>query len=53
MASSKYMIRFYIEDEVKIIEDGKLVRTEIYTEVNTEIILQPCTFDPKQLGKVQ
>jgi len=44
--------KYYIEDEVKILENGKLVRTERYAEVNTEIILQPSVFDPKQWGKV-
>jgi len=44
--------KFYIEDEVKILENGKTVKTERYAEVNPDIILLPAIFDPKQWGKV-
>jgi len=44
--------KFYIEDEVKIMEKGKTIKTERYAEVNPDIVLLPSIFDPKQWGKV-
>lgn len=44
--------KFYIEDEVRIMENSKIVRTERYAEVNHDIVLQDAVFDPKSWGKV-
>lgn len=44
--------KFYIEDEVKIMENGKVVKTERYAEVDPNIVLTDAVFDPKQWGKV-
>ncbi len=44
--------KFYIEDEVKILENGKVVKTERYAEVNPDIVLPNAVFDPKQWGKM-
>jgi hypothetical protein len=44
--------KFYIEDEVKIMESGKVVKTERYAEVNPDIVLPDAVFDPNQWGKV-
>lgn len=43
--------KFYIEDEVRIMENGKVVRTERYAEVNHDINLHDAIFDPKEWGK--
>lgn len=43
--------KFYIEDEVKIMEKGKTIKTERYAEVNPDIVFHPAIFDPKQWGK--
>jgi len=44
--------KFYIEDEVKIFENGKVVKTERYAEVNPDITLHESIFDPKMWTKV-
>ncbi len=44
--------KFYIEDEVKIMENGKIVKTERYAEVNPNIMLPLTIFDPNQWSKV-
>lgn len=44
--------KFYIEDEVKIMENGKLTKTERYAEVNPSVVLHESIFDPKHWGKV-
>jgi hypothetical protein len=44
--------KFYIEDEVKIMENGKVVKTERYAEVDPNIVLSDAIFDPLQWGKV-
>ncbi|MBC7389130.1 MAG: hypothetical protein H7329_07970 [Opitutaceae bacterium] len=44
--------KFYIEDEVKIMENGKIVKTERYAEVNPNIILPATVFDPNLWSKI-
>lgn len=44
--------KFYIEDEVKIMEKGKVVKTERYAEVDPNISLSEAVFDPLQFAKV-
>lgn len=44
--------KFYIEDEVKIMENGKIVKTERYAEVNPNISLPSTVFDPNLWSKV-